>query len=210
MIRLLTFSTLSPGMQRMLRGLDAVHSARDAYSPKMQGIHDRFEGMTVTTSEEANSMQVHPVVRRHAETGADTLFVAHPSQTMRALVRTVKRHWDSGFGSAYNPNRQDALGILDIVSDLDEAIMKIEKRTGMQTRATVLGYIQRGGTPTARDRILGLRFGLKAADLVMEGSWGRMSALHGDVVDSVPLTEATAELKLVPQSWYDTAKTFFG
>ena len=69
------FATLSPGMQRMLRGLDAVHSARDAYSPKMQGIHDRFEGMTVTTSEEANSTQVHPVVRRHAETGADTLFV---------------------------------------------------------------------------------------------------------------------------------------
>ena len=50
---------------------------------------------------------------------------------MRALVRTVKRHWDSGFGSSYNPNRQDALGVLDIVSDLDEAIMKIEKRTGM-------------------------------------------------------------------------------
>ena len=92
----------------------------------------------------------------------------------------------------------------------DTVATEIEKRTGMQTRATVLGYIQRGGTPTARDRILGLRFGLKAADLVMEGSWGRMSALHGDVVDSVPLTEATAELKLVPQSWYDTAKTFFG
>jgi len=71
----LAFSTLSPGLQRTLRGLDAVHSARDAYSPKMQGIHDRFEGMTVTTSDEANRTQVHPVVRRHAETGADTLFV---------------------------------------------------------------------------------------------------------------------------------------
>jgi len=71
----LAFSTLSPGLQRMLRGLDAVHSARDAYSPKMQGIHDRFEGMTVSTSNDANRTQVHPVVRRHAETGADTLFV---------------------------------------------------------------------------------------------------------------------------------------
>jgi len=87
---------------------------------------------------------------------------------------------------------------------------EIEARTGMQTRATVLGYIQRGGTPTPRDRILGLRFGLCAADLVQEGSWGRMAALHGDEVVSVPLTEATAELKLVPQAWYDTAKTFFG
>jgi len=87
---------------------------------------------------------------------------------------------------------------------------EVEKRTKMQTRATVLGYIQRGGSPTPRDRILGLRFGLEAADLVESGSWGRMSALHGDEVDSVPLTEATAELKLVTQSWYDTAKTFFG
>jgi 6-phosphofructokinase len=74
----------------------------------------------------------------------------------------------------------------------------------------VLGYIQRGGSPTARDRILGLRFGLKAADLVQEGRWGQMAALHGDNVLSVPLTEATAELKLVTQEWYDTAKTFFG
>jgi ATP-dependent phosphofructokinase / diphosphate-dependent phosphofructokinase len=87
---------------------------------------------------------------------------------------------------------------------------EVEERTGMQARATVLGYIQRGGSPTARDRILGLRFGLKAADLVQEGNWGQMAALHGDNVVSVPLTEATAELKLVPQDWYDTAKTFFG
>src|SRR3954452_18895170 len=87
---------------------------------------------------------------------------------------------------------------------------EVESRTGMQTRATVLGYIQRGGSPTPRDRILGLRFGLKAADLVQSGGWGQMAALHGDEVLSVPLTEATAELKLVPQEWYETAKTFFG
>jgi 6-phosphofructokinase 1 len=92
----------------------------------------------------------------------------------------------------------------------DTVAKEIEARTGMQTRATVLGYIQRGGSPTARDRILGLRFGLEAAELVQHGEWGRMAALHGDEVVSVPLTEATAELKLVPQSWYDTAKTFFG
>ncbi len=92
----------------------------------------------------------------------------------------------------------------------DTVAQEVEKRTGMQARATVLGYIQRGGTPTPRDRILGLRFGLRAADLVQEGSWGRMAALHGDDVLSVPLTEATAELKLVPDEWYATAKTFFG
>jgi 6-phosphofructokinase 1 len=58
--------------------------------------------------------------------------------------------------------------------------------------------------------MLGLRFGLKAADLVNAGAWGQMAALHGDVVVSVPLTEATAELKLVSADWYETAKTFFG
>ncbi|HZO97126.1 MAG TPA: ATP-dependent 6-phosphofructokinase [Gaiellaceae bacterium] len=92
----------------------------------------------------------------------------------------------------------------------DTVAKEVERRTGMQARATVLGYIQRGGSPTARDRILGLRFGLRAADLVQEGRFGQMAALHGDDVVSVPLEEATAELKLVPQSWYDTAKTFFG
>jgi 6-phosphofructokinase 1 len=92
----------------------------------------------------------------------------------------------------------------------DTVAQEVEKRTGMQARATVLGYIQRGGTPTARDRMLGLRFGLEAADLVQAGGWGRMAALHGDAVVSVPLTEATAELKLVPDDWYQVAKTFFG
>ena len=86
----------------------------------------------------------------------------------------------------------------------------VEGRTGMQARATVLGYIQRGGSPTPRDRILGLRFGLEAAELVLAGGWGRMAALHGDDVVSVPLAEATAELKLVPDAWYEVAKTFFG
>jgi 6-phosphofructokinase 1 len=87
---------------------------------------------------------------------------------------------------------------------------EVEARTGMQSRATVRGYCLRGGPPPARDRILGLRFGLRAADLVREGRFGEMAALHGDDVVSVPLTEATAELKLVPDSWYEVAKTFFG
>ncbi len=92
----------------------------------------------------------------------------------------------------------------------DTVAAEVEARTGMQARATVLGYIQRGGTPTARDRVLGLRFGLKAADLVVAGQFGQMAALHGDEILSVPLSEATAELKLVPESWYEVAKTFFG
>ena len=87
---------------------------------------------------------------------------------------------------------------------------EIESRTGFETRVTVLGHVQRGGTPTARDRVLATRFGLVAADLVEEGKWGRMAALRGNDVIDIPLAEAVAELKTVPERWYDVAKAFFG
>jgi 6-phosphofructokinase 1 len=87
---------------------------------------------------------------------------------------------------------------------------EIESRTGFETRVTVLGHTQRGGSPTARDRILATRFGLKAADLVHAGDYGKMAALRGDDVVAVSLEEATAELKTVPREWYDVARAFFG
>jgi len=71
----LAFETLSVGLQTVLRTIDGVHSARDAYSPKMQTVHDLFAGMTVRTSEDANRNQRHPVVRRHPETGREALYV---------------------------------------------------------------------------------------------------------------------------------------
>ena len=86
----------------------------------------------------------------------------------------------------------------------------IEERTGYETRVTVLGHVQRGGSPTPRDRVLATRYGLKAADLVAEGRFGRMAALHGDEIVDVSLAEATAELKTVPEDWYAVAKAFFG
>jgi 6-phosphofructokinase 1 len=87
---------------------------------------------------------------------------------------------------------------------------EIEKRTGYETRVTVLGHVQRGGSPTARDRVLATRYGLKAADLVLAEAWGQMAALQGDKIVDVSLKEATAELKLVPPNWYEVAKAFFG
>jgi ATP-dependent phosphofructokinase / diphosphate-dependent phosphofructokinase len=87
---------------------------------------------------------------------------------------------------------------------------EIEERTGFETRVTVLGHIQRGGSPTPRDRILATRFGLKAADLVEAGEFGQMAALRGDDVIACSLREATAELKTVTPEWYDVAKAFFG
>ena len=75
---------------------------------------------------------------------------------------------------------------------------------------TVLGHVQRGGSPTPRDRVLATRYGLKAADLVDEGRFGRMAALQGDAIVDVSLEEATAELKTVPEDWYEVAQAFFG
>jgi 6-phosphofructokinase 1 len=92
----------------------------------------------------------------------------------------------------------------------DALAREIEQRTGFETRVTVLGHVQRGGTPTPRDRVLATRYGLKAADLVHEGSFGRMAALHGDAIVDVSLAEATAELKTVPPEWYAVAEAFFG
>ena len=71
----LAFETLSKGFQATLRAIDGLHSARDAYSPKMQAVHDMFAGMTVKTSDDANRVQAHPVVRRHPETGREALYV---------------------------------------------------------------------------------------------------------------------------------------
>ncbi|HEX6490187.1 MAG TPA: ATP-dependent 6-phosphofructokinase, partial [Gaiellaceae bacterium] len=92
----------------------------------------------------------------------------------------------------------------------DALAREIEDRTGFETRVTVLGHVQRGGSPTARDRVLATRFGLKAADLAHEGRFGRMAALLGDVIADVSLKEATAGLKTVPPEWFEVAKAFFG
>ena len=92
----------------------------------------------------------------------------------------------------------------------DALAREIEERTGFESRVTVLGHVQRGGTPTPRDRVLATRYGLKAADLIADGRFGRMAALRGDSIVDVSLEEATAELKTVPEDWYAVAKAFFG
>jgi 6-phosphofructokinase 1 len=87
---------------------------------------------------------------------------------------------------------------------------EIHGRTGHEARATVLGHVQRGGTPTAYDRVLATRFGLHAIDAVQAGAWGSMVALHGTSIDLVPIEEAVRELKTVPPEMYEEAEVFFG
>ena len=87
---------------------------------------------------------------------------------------------------------------------------EIAKRTGHEARATVLGHVQRGGTPTAFDRVLATRFGLHAIDAAHEGAWGKMTALRATDIVLVDLADATKELKLVPPELYGEAEVFFG
>ncbi len=87
---------------------------------------------------------------------------------------------------------------------------EIEKHTGKEARTTVLGHIQRGGTPSAFDRVLATRFGLHAVDAATDEDWGKMVALRSTDIIRVPLTEATAELKIVRPELYAEAEVFFG
>ena len=87
---------------------------------------------------------------------------------------------------------------------------QLEQRTGKEARAVVLGHVQRGGTPTAFDRVLATRFGLEAIDAVNEGDFGRMMALRGTDIVRVPLADGTRELKTVPLERYTEAEVFFG
>ena len=87
---------------------------------------------------------------------------------------------------------------------------EIEERTGFQTRVTILGHVQRGGTPVAFDRVLATRFGIAAVDLAAAGGWGRMVARKAQDVRDVPIAEAVAERNVVPVDLYREAEVFFG
>jgi len=103
----------------------------------------------------------------------------------------------------------DAFGNVKLGGVADLLAKEIERRTGFETRATVLGHIQRGGTPTAHDRILATRYGAKAADMVQNEEFGLMAALQGDAIVAVPLEVAVGERKVVRQEFWDLAQTFF-
>ena len=105
---------------------------------------------------------------------------------------------------------RDAFGHVKLSGIGDWLAREVEKRTGKEARCIVLGHIQRGGTPTAFDRVLATRFGLHAIDAVHEGDWGKMVALRGTDIVRVPLADATRELKTVDVSRYAEAEVFFG
>ncbi len=101
-------------------------------------------------------------------------------------------------------NRPRLGGIGEILAPL------IEERTGITTRATALGHIQRGGVPTAFDRVLGTRFGQAISDVLADGDWGKMVALRGTQITRVPFSDAVGHTKNVPMDFYNGTRALFG
>ena len=104
----------------------------------------------------------------------------------------------------------DAFGHVRLGGISEILAQEIENRTGFETRVSVLGHIQRGGSPTAFDRVLGTRLGVKAVELLKNKKFGRMVALQGVKIVDVPIEDAVKELKTVDKELYDIAKVFFG
>jgi ATP-dependent phosphofructokinase / diphosphate-dependent phosphofructokinase len=187
-----------------------------------------------TTAESHNRVMVVEVMGRHTgwiavmsgiAGGADVILVPEIPVDFEEVAESIRKRHARGKNFSIvvvsegcelpglaDTEERDQFGhvILSQRGVGDALAREIEQRTGYETRVTVLGHIQRGGSPTPRDRVLATRFGLKAADLALAGEFGQMAALHGDDVVAVPLAEATAELKVVPRKWYDVAVAFFG
>ena len=192
-----------------------------------------------TTAESHNRVMVLEVMGRHTgwiavmsgiAGGADVILIPEQHVTVeQACAEIQHRHGrgkdfsivvvSEGYELSYESGERrqvtqetatDEFGHVRLGGVGHELAQDIEERTGFETRVTVLGHVQRGGSPTPRDRVLATRYGLKAADLIAEGKFGQMAALHGDDIVDVSLAEATAELKTVPDDWYAVAKAFFG
>src|SRR6266540_896886 len=187
-----------------------------------------------TTAESHNRVMVVEVMGRHTgwiavmsgiAGGADVILIPEQPISIEEACDDIRRRHERGkdfsivvvsegyeLEGASEPEDLDQFGHVRLSERGVGAALarEIEERTGYETRVTVLGHVQRGGSPTARDRVLATRYGLKAADLVAQRKFGSMAALHGDRIVDVPLKDATAELKTVPEDWYAVAKAFFG
>jgi len=192
-----------------------------------------------TTAESHNRVMVVEVMGRHTgwiavmsgiAGGADVILVPEHPITVEEACREIENRHRRGkdfsivvvsegyrLGFASGETRDvvrgggvDEFGHIRLGGVGAELAQEIEQRTGFEVRYTVLGHVQRGGSPTPRDRVLATRFGLKAADLADEGRFDRMAALHGDAIVDVALGDATARRKTVPREWYEAARAFFG
>jgi ATP-dependent phosphofructokinase / diphosphate-dependent phosphofructokinase len=188
-----------------------------------------------TTAESHNRVMIVEVMGRHAgwialhsglAGGADVILIPERPFNIEEVVRLIRRRHSRGRYFSIVVVAEGAVpaeGTMESVEGEEDEFghtrlggigqrleREIENRTGFDARATVLGHIQRGGTPTAFDRVLATRLGLAAVDAANEGRWGVMPALRGTRIELVPLSEAVADLRTVPVEEYEAAETFFG
>jgi ATP-dependent phosphofructokinase / diphosphate-dependent phosphofructokinase len=187
-----------------------------------------------TTGDSHHRTLVVEVMGRHAgwialhagmAGGANVVLIPEHPFDVDAVVAHVQRRFDSGYspivvvseGAApaggelqLATGEKDAFGHVRLGGIGPALASLIEERTGREARAVVLGHIQRGGTPSAFDRVLATRFGLAAIDAVHDGQSGVMVALRGTDIVRVPLSAATSQLKLVPVERYAEMEVFFG
>jgi 6-phosphofructokinase 1 len=188
-----------------------------------------------TTAESHNRVLVVEVMGRHAgwialhsgiAGGADVILIPERPFDIDVVCTHLKRRHERGryfsivVAAEGATPREGTLATLG--GDKDEfgherlggmgqvLEREVEARTGFETRATVLGHVQRGGTPTAFDRVLATRCGIAAIDAASAGRWGTMTALRGMNIELVPLAEAVASLKTVPPEDFEVAEAFFG
>jgi ATP-dependent phosphofructokinase / diphosphate-dependent phosphofructokinase len=186
-----------------------------------------------TTAESHNRVMVVEVMGRHAgwialhsglAGGADVILIPERPFDIEEVCRLISRRHSRGryfsivvVAEGAVPASGEVVGFgedefgharLGGIGALLER--EIEERTGFETRTTVLGHIQRGGTPTAYDRVLATRFGSAAIDAASSEQWGQMVSLSGTRVGLVPLEEAVRELRTVPVEDYEAAAAFFG
>jgi ATP-dependent phosphofructokinase / diphosphate-dependent phosphofructokinase len=188
-----------------------------------------------TTAESHNRVMIVEVMGRHAgwialysglAGGADVILIPERPFDIEEVCRLIQRRHSRGRYFSIVVVAEGAVpeeGTMETMTAGEDEFgharrggigqrleREIEERTGYETRATVLGHIQRGGTPTAFDRVLATRFGIGAIDAVHDGAFGSMVALRAGDIVRVPLAAATAELKLVDPSVYEVAEVFFG
>ena len=188
-----------------------------------------------TTAESHHRVLVVEVMGRHAgwialhagiAGGASTVLIPEQPFDIDAVCEHVKKRFETqyapiivvsegampkdGGNMTLISSELDAFGHVRLGGIGDRLAHEIEQRTGAESRAVVLGHIQRGGTPSAFDRWLATRFGLHAIDAVAEGDFGTMVALRGKNIERVKLIEGTGELKLVSPDEYAEAEVFFG
>src|SRR3954447_16945332 len=138
------------------------------------------------------------IEHRHRQGANFSIVVVAEGATPREGTLTMQSGEEDAFGHVRLG------GISNVVQE------EIERRTGFETRVTILGHVLRGGTPTAYDRILATRFGIAAIDAVHDGAFGTMVALHGERIERVPIGDAVRELKTVDAEFLEVAGVFFG